>query len=90
MGRGTASAVPGRAEAPVTPRTPAGGASFLRRGDPAAPSVAAVVLVIIGGGLGLVTSWLGGELVERLGVGIDSGANPNAPSSLTTKRVDRA
>lgn len=63
---------------------------FLRRGDPASPSVAAFVLVIIGGGLGLVTSWLGGELVERLGVGIDAGANPNAPSSLSTKRVDRA
>lgn len=63
---------------------------FLRRGDPGSPSVAAFVLVLIGGALGLVTGWLGGELVERLGVGIDAGANPNAPSSLSTKHVDRA
>jgi hypothetical protein len=33
--------------------------------------------------LGTVTGWLGGELVDRLGVGVDAGANMNAPSSLT-------
>ncbi len=32
--------------------------------------------------LGL-TGWLGGELVDRLGVGVDDGANVDAPSSLT-------
>lgn len=63
---------------------------FLRRGDPSSPTVAAFVLVIVGGALGLVTSWLGGELVERLGVGIHAGANPNAPSSLASERTDRA
>lgn len=62
---------------------------FLRRGDPSSPSVAAFVLVIVGGALGLVTSWLGGELVERMGVSIDAGANPNAPSSLSVKRIER-
>jgi hypothetical protein len=31
----------------------------------------------------LITGWLGGELVERLGVGVDEGANLNAPNSLT-------
>jgi hypothetical protein len=31
-----------------------------------------------------VTGWLGGELVDRLGVGIDDGANLDAPNSLTT------
>lgn len=62
---------------------------LLRRGDPGSPSVAAFVLIVIGGGLGLVTSWLGGELVERLGVGVDEGAHPNAPSSLTTKKIGR-
>ncbi len=31
----------------------------------------------------LVTGWLGGELVDRLGVGVDPGANLNAPSSLS-------
>jgi uncharacterized membrane protein len=30
-----------------------------------------------------VTGWLGGELVERLGVGVDDGAGLDAPSSLT-------
>ncbi|MBC7805180.1 MAG: hypothetical protein H7145_03420, partial [Akkermansiaceae bacterium] len=30
-------------------------------------------------------AWLGGELVNRLGVGIDNGANLNAPSSLSGK-----
>ena len=33
--------------------------------------------------LGLVTAWLGGELVDRLGVGVDAGAHLNAPSSLS-------
>ncbi len=29
------------------------------------------------------TGCLGGELVDRLGVGVDPGANPDAPSSLS-------
>ncbi len=33
--------------------------------------------------LGAVTGWLGGELVDRLGVGVDDGAHLNSPSSLT-------
>ncbi|HXT14184.1 MAG TPA: DUF2231 domain-containing protein [Gemmatimonadaceae bacterium] len=56
---------------------------FLRRADPSNPSALAIVLLLIGGGLSLVTSWLGGELVGRLGVGVDDGANLDAPSSLT-------
>ena len=32
--------------------------------------------------LALVTGWLGGELVDRLGVGVDDQANVDAPSSL--------
>jgi uncharacterized membrane protein len=32
-----------------------------------------------------VTSWLGGELVERLGVGVDNDANLDAPSSLSSR-----
>jgi uncharacterized membrane protein len=34
----------------------------------------------------LVSGWLGGELVERMGIGVDDAANPNAPSSLGSKR----
>jgi uncharacterized membrane protein len=56
---------------------------WLRRGDPSDPSGLALVLELIGLGLALVTGWLGGELVERLGVGVDDGAGVNAPSSLS-------
>ena len=31
-----------------------------------------------------VTGWLGGELVDRLGIGVSPHAHPDAPSSLTT------
>jgi uncharacterized membrane protein len=33
--------------------------------------------------LALVAGWLGGELVDRLGVGVEDGANLNAPNSLS-------
>lgn len=33
--------------------------------------------------LGSVAGWLGGELVDRLGVGVDNGAHLDAPSSLS-------
>jgi uncharacterized membrane protein len=56
---------------------------FLRRDDPAAPSTFARILEIIGLVMALGTGWLGGELVDRLGVGVDPGANLNAPSSLS-------
>jgi uncharacterized membrane protein len=55
---------------------------FLRRGVSDNPPAAAIVLSVIGVLLGAVTGWLGGELVDRLGIGVDDGANPNAPSSL--------
>jgi uncharacterized membrane protein len=59
------------------------GASWLLRGaDPLAPSGGALGLSIAGLLLAMVTGWLGGELVDRLGVGVDEGANVNAPSSL--------
>jgi uncharacterized membrane protein len=32
--------------------------------------------------VGAISGWLGGELVEQLGVGVHDGANVNAPSSL--------
>jgi uncharacterized membrane protein len=54
-----------------------------RSGDPALPGTLAIVLSILGAGLGLWTAWLGGELVDRLGVGVDEGANIDAPSSLS-------
>ena len=58
--------------------------SWLLRGDnPGAPDTLGLVLSFAGAGLSLVTGWLGGELVDRLGVGVDEGANVNAPSSLS-------
>ena len=46
------------------------------------PSKAALVLSFVAVATALVTGWLGGELVDRLGVGVDDGAHLNAPSSL--------
>ena len=62
---------------------------FLRRPDPGQPSALALVLMLVGAGLSLVTGWLGGELVDRLGVGVDDGANLNAPSSLSGPAAER-
>jgi uncharacterized membrane protein len=45
------------------------------------------MLSLAGALLMLVTGWLGGELVERLGVGVDEGANLNAPNSLTGRQA---
>ena len=47
------------------------------------PSTTALVLSFIAVALALVTGWLGGELVDRLGVGVDRGAHLDAPSSLS-------
>jgi uncharacterized membrane protein len=56
---------------------------LLRRGSPESPPALAFVLSFLGVALAAVTAWLGGELVERLGVGVDDGANLDAPSSLS-------
>jgi uncharacterized membrane protein len=48
-----------------------------------APNGVPMVLEIVGLLLALVTGWLGGELVERLGIGVDEGAHVQAPSSLS-------
>lgn len=63
-------------------------ASWLMRSDaPAAPPQAALALSFVAGGMALITAWLGGELVDRLGVGVDDGAHLDAPSSLRTPRA---
>jgi uncharacterized membrane protein len=60
----------------------------LRWNIPAAPSATAFAFSFVGVVAALLGSWLGGELVERLGVGVDSGANLNAPNSLTHSARD--
>lgn len=47
----------------------------------------AIELVAVAG-LG-VSAWLGGELVDRLGVGVDREADLNAPSSLRSPAANR-
>jgi len=47
----------------------------------AGPGVFALEVVAIG--IGAAAAWLGGELVDRLGIGVDEDANPDAPSSLS-------
>ena len=56
---------------------------LLRRGHPANPGGAALALAFVAVVLALVTAWLGGELVDRLRVGVDDGAHLDAPSSLS-------
>jgi uncharacterized membrane protein len=59
---------------------------YLRWLDPQQlPSTAAFVVALVAAGLALVGGWLGGELVERLGVGVDPGAHLDAPSSISGK-----
>ena len=48
------------------------------------PTTAALAASVVGFLLAGATGWLGGELVDRLGVGVDDGAHLDAPNSLTT------
>src|SRR5262245_4626418 len=49
------------------------------------PPSAGLVLSFSGAVLAILTGWLGGELVERLGLAVDTGAHLNAPSSLSNR-----
>jgi uncharacterized membrane protein len=60
---------------------------YVRHGDGYSTPGTAVVFSAAGAGIALAGGWLGGELVERLGVGVHEGANVNAPSSLTVSEV---
>ena len=66
-------------------------AVWLRWGAPAHETDAVsltlevVAFVLLG-----VTAWLGGELVDRLGIGVDDGAHVDAPNSLRTKHITGA
>ena len=56
---------------------------FMRQPDSAVPAMTAMMLGWIGIVIALFASWLGGELVYRLNVGVDRGANLDAPNSLS-------
>lgn len=70
------------------------GSWWLRSNSPASipyePTTPALVLSLAGFLLAGVTGWLGGELVDRLSVGVDDGANINAPNSLTGPAIKSA
>lgn len=59
------------------------GSFWMRYDVPERPEMLASLLSLAGFALSGLGGWLGGELVERLGVGVDEGANLNAPNSLT-------
>ncbi|MEW6705081.1 MAG: DUF2231 domain-containing protein [Pseudomonadota bacterium] len=63
------------------------GSWWLRRETPEAPAALAHALSFIGAGIAMVTAWLGGELVDRLGVGVYDDANLDAPTSLREPKL---
>lgn len=63
---------------------------FARRNQPSRPSGKAKALSAAGLGLALVTGWLGGELVDQLGVGVSENAHLNAPNSLSSSHPEPA
>jgi uncharacterized membrane protein len=67
--------------------------SWLLRADTAdhVPGALAFALGLAAAVLSAVTGWLGGELVDRLGVGVDDDAHLDAPASFATGiRLGRA
>jgi uncharacterized membrane protein len=55
----------------------------IRYAEPTRSMGGAVAFSALAVALALVSGWLGGELVDRLGVGVDEGAHVDAPSSLS-------
>jgi len=49
------------------------------------PGGFALTTPFIAVGIAMIAGWLGGELVDRLGVGVDEGTNLSAPSSFNGK-----
>jgi uncharacterized membrane protein len=56
---------------------------LLRRPHPSLPPTEAIAAGLVGIVLVTATAWLGGELVSHLGVGVDDGANLDAPNTLS-------
>ena len=56
---------------------------WLRRGHSGSPGTLPLALGWAGLVVALFGGWLGGELVDRLGVGVDDGAHLDSPNSLS-------
>ena len=65
------------------------GAALVVRSDELGYAVSntALALEVVAFAVLGVSAWLGGELVDRMGIGVDEGAHANAPSSLRVKHV---
>ena len=63
---------------------------ILRSPVPADAPAIAYVCSFVGSALALVTGWLGGELVDRLGIGVYANAGVDAPSSLSRTSQPRS
>jgi uncharacterized membrane protein len=53
------------------------------RGADHRPSAAMLLIEVVAIAVGAASAWYGGELAYRFGIGVEAGANPNAPSSLS-------
>ncbi len=51
------------------------------------PDTLPMILGLLGGGLALVTAWLGGELVYRLRVAVDDDAHLDATNSIAREGI---
>lgn len=58
---------------------------FMRQSNDEVPTALALTLSFAGALVSGLGAWLGGELVYRLGVGVDPGASLNAPNSITQR-----
>jgi len=56
---------------------------FMRQPAPDVLPRSSFAFSVVGVLLALVTGWLGGELVDRLGIGVDKGAHADSPNSLS-------
>jgi uncharacterized membrane protein len=61
------------------------GSLLFRQTPSAAPDTTALIFSFTGGALLLLTGWLGGEMVYRMGVAVEPGAHENSPNSLSGK-----
>jgi uncharacterized membrane protein len=59
---------------------------LLRRPNPSLPPTEAIAAGLVGIVLVTATAWLGAELVSHLGVGVDDGANLDAPTTRSERR----
>lgn len=63
---------------------------FMRQANDEVPNAIALTLSFVGAAAAILGAWLGGELIYRLGVGVDPGASLNAPNSLSERPTPKS